>query len=74
VDLQASCEALKRDTENDELHDACVAKLAQVARLTGKLELAPEVRKEARGHVMDATRWLASIPVANTAPTSRRRH
>jgi hypothetical protein len=64
MDLRANCEALERDPENDEAHDACAAKLAQVARLTGELTLAPEIRKQARRRVMDATRWLASMPVA----------
>jgi len=63
IDLQASFEALARDPENDGLHGACDAKLAQFARLTGVLELAPEIRKEARRYVMDATRWLASMAI-----------
>jgi len=64
LDLRASCEALECDPENEEPHDACAAKLAQVARLTGKLDLTPEIRKQARRQVMAATRWLASMPVA----------
>jgi len=62
MDMWVGLDELREDAENERLHDACLTKLARVARMTGELKLAPEIRKEARRHVMDATRWLASMP------------
>jgi hypothetical protein len=71
VDLQGSVDALRQDADNEELHTACATKLAHVAQLAGEPELAPEIRKEARHQVLEATRWLASMPVAQRRPLPR---
>jgi hypothetical protein len=64
ADLQVRIDALNADPYNEELHDACDAKLAHVARLTDEPGLGGEIRVAARHQVMETARWLASMPVA----------
>lgn len=61
LDMQALLDALRVDPANGELLEACWAKVAHAARLTNMTGLDPEIRKGARGHLMEATRWLASL-------------
>jgi len=64
VDIQALLNALRDDPANGELHEACWAKVAHAAHLTNSPEVDPGIRKAARGHLMEATRWLASLDAA----------
>ena len=64
ADLQVRIDALNADPENEQLHDACEAKLAHAARLTDERRLGGETRFAARHHLVETARWLASMPVA----------
>ncbi len=64
ADLQVRIDALKADSDNEELHAACDEKLAHAARLTTELRLDGELRVAARHYVLETARWLAAMPVA----------
>lgn len=62
-DLKARIDALTADPENEDLHDACDAKLAEAAHLTDAPGLDSETRVGARHQVMGVARWLGAMPV-----------